>query len=122
MQERYRRHTHHQMLSEQTARFGRKLDAALSEFAGEKRLRSLAADRFVFDGVYLVDKNRQVDFRRAFMNVKNSEPAFRYLFSGPWPPYNFVTMPATEMTGPASGAVVATLVECLGSVGSAGGT
>jgi len=122
MQERHRRHKHHQMLSEQAAQFGRKLDAALSEFASEKHLRSLATDRFVFDGVYLVNKNRQVGFRRAFVDAKSSEPGFRYLFSGPWPPYNFVTMPAEQTTGSARRVVAVAAAECLGSVGGAAGT
>jgi len=121
MQERYRRHKHRQRLSEQAAQFGHKLDAALSEFASEKRLRSLATDRFVFDGVYLVDNYRRVDFRRAFTGVKCSEPDFKYLFSGPWPPYNFITMPAAETTEPARGAVAAALAGCLGSAGDGAG-
>jgi len=114
MQERYRRHKHHQMLSDRAARFGRKLDAALSASAGEKRLRGFATDRFVFDGIYLVDKNRQVCFRGAFVDARSSEPGFRYLFSGPWPPYDFVTMPVMEMAGPANGTVVPAPVECPG--------
>lgn len=121
MQERYRRHKHRQRLLEQAAQFGRKLDAALSVFAGEKRLRSLATDRFVFDGVYLVDKDRRVDFRRAFRRVMRSEPDFKYLFSGPWPAYNFITMPAVETTEPARGAVAVASVGCLGSAGRGAG-
>jgi len=112
MQERYRRHRHRQEMSEQAAQFGRKLDAALSEFAGERHLRNPSADHFVFDGVYLVDRSRRADFHRAFADVRSSEPCFRYLFSGPWPPYNFVTMPALETTQSAGGAVAAAPAGC----------
>jgi hypothetical protein len=94
MQERFRRHKCRNALRDQAAQFGRRLDAALSEFATAKRLRSPTTDSFAFDGVYLVRKDKGVDFRHAFADAKSSEPGLRYLLSGPWPPYNFITAPA----------------------------
>jgi hypothetical protein len=91
MQERYRQHKSRQARGERADQFGGKLDAALSVFAKSKRLRSVAANSLAFDGAYLVEKDKQADFRRAFMDARSSEPDFKYLFSGPWPAYNFVT-------------------------------
>jgi hypothetical protein len=90
MRERYRQYQGRQALSEQAAQFGCKLDAVLSEFATAKRLRRVTTDTFAFDGVYLIDKDMEAGFRRAFVAAKGSEPCFGYLLSGPWPPYNFV--------------------------------
>lgn len=90
MRERYRQYQCRQALWEQATQFGCKLDAALSEFATAKRLRRVTPDTFAFDGVYLVDKDTEAGFRRAFVTTKGSEPCFGYLLSGPWPPYNFV--------------------------------
>jgi len=92
MRERYRRYRHSQALQQQAAAVQRRLDAALREFVTAKRLRTPATDSFAFDGVYLVDKDRGADFRRAFVTARGSESGFRYLFSGPWPPYSFVTI------------------------------
>jgi len=91
MRERYRQYQCRQVLSEQADQFGRKLDAALSEFVTAKRLRKTAADAFAFDGVYLVNRDKGAAFRRAFAEARGSEPDFEYLLSGPWPPYSFVT-------------------------------
>jgi hypothetical protein len=91
IQERYRRYQDRQALGEQAAQFGHGLDAALSTLATAKRLRKVVANAFAFDGVYLVDKDKGADFRRAFAEARRSEPGFYYLLSGPWPPYHFVT-------------------------------
>jgi hypothetical protein len=89
--ERYRQYQCRQVLSEQADQFGRKLDAALSEFVTAKRIRKTAADAFAFDGFYLVNRDKGAAFRWAFAEVRRLEPDFGYLLSGPWPPYNFVT-------------------------------
>jgi hypothetical protein len=90
MRARYRQYQCRQALREQAALFGCKLDTVLSEFATAKRLRKVTTDTLAFDGVYLVDKDMEAGFRRAFLAAKGSEPCFGYLLSGPWPPYNFV--------------------------------
>lgn len=90
--ERYRQYRCTEALRQQRAQVERKLDTALSRVATAKRLRSPASVAFVFDGIYLVPRDREADFRRAFADGKGPEPGFRYLFSGPWPPYNFVTI------------------------------
>lgn len=122
MLERYRQHKDRQALSEQAARFGLGLDAALEEFATAKRIRSFTPDSFAFTGVYLVSRDKEADFRRAFLKAKSAEPDFRYLFSGPWPPYNFITVrPERQTAAPANRTVATDLVECLG-LGAVGGT
>ena len=44
------------------------------------------------NAVYLVENDREGDFREAFENVKRTHPHLKYLFSGPWPAYNFVVL------------------------------
>ena len=90
MQERYRQHQCHQALQKQAARCGGTLDVSLGEWAAAKKVRNLTTDRLAVDGVYLVDKTKEEGFRRAFANLRRDEPGFKYLLSGPWPPYSFV--------------------------------
>ena len=106
-------------LSEQAAQFGRKLDAALSEFATAKRLRqprrrgaSPLTESTWSTGI------SGADFRRAFADIRSSEPD-----SG-----TCSAVPGLRTTSsrclrraaaPATGAVATDLTGCLGS--AAGG-
>lgn len=60
-----------------------------SKFAAEKTLKKLRTKNLLLDAAYLVEKDRQDDFKEAFEHVKSTYEGFEFLFSGPWPPYNF---------------------------------
>ncbi|MCJ7788781.1 MAG: GvpL/GvpF family gas vesicle protein, partial [Candidatus Atribacteria bacterium] len=49
-------------------------------------------ENLLLDAVYLVEKDKQNDFREAFEHIKSGPPGLKYLFSGPWPAYNFVIL------------------------------
>ena len=66
------------------------IDNFFSKFASEKKLEKLKSKNLLLDAFYLVDKERQGDFKEAFDSLKASSSDLQYLFSGPWPPYNFV--------------------------------
>ncbi len=68
------------------------MDIFFSKFAVEKTLKKLKTENLLLDAAYLVEKDRQDDFKEAFEHVKSSQPDFKYLFSGPWPAYNFVIL------------------------------
>jgi len=69
------------------------VDHLFSRVAVEKRLEKLRTDNLLLNAVYLVDKNKQNDFKKAFEHTRSVHRGFKYLFSGPWPPYNFVSLP-----------------------------
>jgi hypothetical protein len=73
-------------------RFIKVMDIFFSKFAAEKKLGKLKTENLLLDAVYLVEKDRQNDFREAFEHIKNAHTGLKYLFSGPWPPYNFVVL------------------------------
>jgi hypothetical protein len=66
------------------------VDHLFSRVAIEKRLEKLRTDNLLLNAVYLVDKSRQDDFREMFEYTRHTYGGLKYLFSGPWPPYNFV--------------------------------
>lgn len=68
------------------------IDNFFSRFASEKRLEKLKSKNLLLDAFYLVDKERQENFKEAFDSLRTSPSDFQYLFSGPWPPYNFVSI------------------------------
>lgn len=73
-------------------KFIKVMDIFFSKFATEKRIEKLKTENLLLDAVYLVEKNRESNFREAFEHIKSARPDFKYLFSGPWPAYNFVVL------------------------------
>ncbi|MFH1691791.1 MAG: GvpL/GvpF family gas vesicle protein [Candidatus Omnitrophota bacterium] len=63
----------------------------------EKKLQKLQTDSLLLNAAYLVEKEKQNEFKQAFEQLKSSPSDLKYLFSGPWPPYNFITL--TKNTG-----------------------
>ena len=73
-------------------KFIKVMDIFFSRFAAERKLEKLKTENLLLDAVYLVEKNRENDFREAFEHIKSGPPGLKYLFSGPWPAYNFVVL------------------------------
>jgi len=73
------------------------IDEFFSGFAVEKKLDTLKSDKLLLTASYLVEKAKQDDFKQAFERLKKSGPdGLKYLFSGPWPPYNFINLTKPE--------------------------
>ena len=68
------------------------MDIFFSKFAAEKKLGKLKTENLLLDAVYLVEKSEEGNFREAFEHIKSGHPSLKYLFSGPWPAYNFVIL------------------------------
>jgi hypothetical protein len=79
--------------AEKANRLVNTIDIFLGKFAAEKKLEKLKTENLLLDGVYLVEKDKQSNFKEAFEHIRSACTDLRYLFSGPWPPYNFVILP-----------------------------
>jgi glycosyltransferase involved in cell wall biosynthesis len=66
------------------------IDNVFSQYAVEKKLRKLNSNILFLRAYYLVTKDRQDDFKKAFEQFRTTHNDVKYLFSGPWPPYNFI--------------------------------
>jgi len=73
-------------------KFIKVMDIFFSKFTAEKRIEKLKTENLLLDAVYLVEKDKVSNFREAFEHIKSARPDFKYLFSGPWPAYNFVVL------------------------------
>jgi len=62
----------------------------------EKKLERLKTENMLLNASYLVDNEKQNDFKKAFEEMRAFAGDLKYLFSGPWPPYNFVTKTNTR--------------------------
>lgn len=66
------------------------LDHFFSRFASGKKLEKLKSKNLLLNAFYLIEREEQKNFKEAFDTLKMAPGDFQYLFSGPWPPYNFV--------------------------------
>ena len=71
------------------------LDEALGPLALERRAAILPTARLAVRTAYLLDPSRVGAFEGAFNKIRPARPTLRFLLSGPWPPYSFVTPTAT---------------------------
>ena len=68
------------------------IDNLFQNLAAEKKLEKLKSNDLLLSACYLVEKNRQSQFKETFEKLKNIHTHLKYLFSGPWPPYNFIKL------------------------------
>ena len=68
------------------------LDDFFSRFVTEKKLEKLRSDNLLLNAYYLVEKEKQGDFKEAFQRTRSTPGDLKFLLSGPWPPYNFISL------------------------------
>ena len=69
----------------------RDLDSVLGAHVLERRCTILPTPRLVLRTAYLLEPARAPAFSQAFDTLRPAYPHLRFLLSGPWPPYTFVT-------------------------------
>ena len=63
----------------------------LTQLAAESTRQVLATPRLLLTAAYLVERDRMAAFQREVEALSAAYPALRFLCTGPWPPYSFVT-------------------------------
>ncbi len=67
------------------------LEQAVHPSTLEQRYQTLPAPRLAVRAAYLVRRAQVQDFQQAVDKLRQQRPDLRWLISGPWPPYSFVT-------------------------------
>ena len=67
------------------------LHAPLARLAAESTQQVLVTPRLLLTAAYLVERDRVTAFRLEVDAFSAAYPALRFLCTGPWPPYSFVT-------------------------------
>lgn len=62
----------------------------LKEKSEETKKGSLVSDRLILNGYFLVKKDRVGEFSNTVEELESKYPNLKFLYSGPWAPYNFV--------------------------------
>lgn len=63
-----------------------------SELVTEQKLSKLRSDNLLLSASYLIKKEHENLFKGRFYSLKADLCEFKFLFSGPWPPYNFTDL------------------------------
>lgn len=64
----------------------------LNRLTSERKLEKLKTDNLLLSAAYLVDNEKRDDFKKAFDELKGSGGDLKFMLSGPWPAYNFITL------------------------------
>ncbi|MBC8248956.1 MAG: GvpL/GvpF family gas vesicle protein [Anaerolineales bacterium] len=67
------------------------IHAPLARLAGESTRQVLITPRLLLTAAYLVERDRVATFRQEVEALSATYPALRFLCTGPWPTYNFVS-------------------------------
>lgn len=71
----------------------REIFKPLSALADDSVLNPVTGEKMVFNGAFLVKKQSIINFDKAVYDLINKyRDKFFFKYSGPWPPYNFVTV------------------------------
>jgi hypothetical protein len=75
-----------------------KLHFPLSQLAEDSTRRILITPNLLLTAAYLLQRDRVSDFQREITNLSESYPTLRFLCTGPWPAYTFVTATVPEIS------------------------
>lgn len=92
MAERFDTFRINQLMEAEADRRIAEIDEQFSRWAVDKKLERLLTPNLLLKAVYLVETGRQEEFKQAYADMQREAGNLHYLFSGPWPPYNFVRM------------------------------
>jgi len=92
VKEKFHEHIIEKEFQEEANRCIQVVDDYFNRIACEKKLKRLQTESLLLNASYLVDKDRQNEFKQAFEQLKNAPSDLKFLFSGPWPCYNFINL------------------------------
>ncbi len=67
------------------------LHTTLAHLAADSIYQVLITPRMLLTAAYLVERTQMTAFQHELEALRVAHPALRFLCTGPWPPYNFVT-------------------------------
>lgn len=93
LQARLAEHREEALQRSSASTLARELDATLLPLTLESRWALAPSSRLALNVAYLLEPPLVGAFREAFEGIRRVRPNHRFLLSGPWPPYSFVTSP-----------------------------
>ncbi|MEI6056954.1 MAG: GvpL/GvpF family gas vesicle protein [Lentisphaerota bacterium] len=89
----FRKYKQRESLKESAKTRADDISKYFDSFIADKKLHILQTDNLFLSAVYLIDKKDINSFKEAFDNLKKDMGGkYDFLLTGPWPPYNFITL------------------------------
>ncbi len=60
--------------------------------SAENKILNVNKNKLLINSSFLIKKNNIAKFEGEFDSIKVNNPEYSFLFSGPWPPYNFINI------------------------------
>lgn len=92
MMERYERYSNRQKQINKILSVIEDAHKLLSGIAIESCYTKPMKNNLIFNASYLVENNKKKGFDNAVVEMKEKNPAYKILYSGPWPAYHFVNI------------------------------
>lgn len=92
LKERFEEYKIEKAFEEEADKYIAFIDSFFNGIVVEKKLKRLQTENLLLNAFYLIEKEKEDDLREAFERARGARSDFKYLFTGPWPPYNFVTL------------------------------
>jgi len=70
----------------------------LARLSAESTRQVLATPRLLLTAAYLIEREQMAAFQREVETLRETHPTRRFLCTGPWPPYSFVTDCAAKLS------------------------
>lgn len=68
----------------------------LERCAEDSCVKKMVSPKMILNASYLVLREKMDDFKEEFQKVRIQHRRFAFLYSGPWPPYSFITVEPQE--------------------------
>ena len=92
LKKKYKAYKIDKIFKEKADEYISKIDKYFSDITIEKKLQKLQTDKLLVNAAYLVDKSQKDKILKIFKQLKEDINDLEFLFSGPWPAYNFIKM------------------------------
>ena len=83
-------------LEQEAEKLAKAVDQRLSRHARDSRLKKLVTGALALNASYLVAKENCQDFENEVVKMQKENKNLKFLFSGPWPPYNFIEVKVAQ--------------------------
>jgi len=83
-------------LEQEAEKLAKAINRRLSRHARDSRLKKLVTGALALNASYLVAKENCQDFENEVAKMQKENKNLKFLFSGPWPPYNFIEVKVAQ--------------------------
>jgi hypothetical protein len=92
LKKKYKAYKIDKIFKEKAEALAAEIDKYFVEIAVERKLKKLQTDKLLLNAAYLIEKSQKDKIFRVFKKLKKEVSDLEFLFSGPWPAYNFIKL------------------------------